>query len=114
VTANGDPTPESVAIEVVESDAWHEIRVVREGVPISATVMEALFDPFGTNDDATGVTVGLYLARALVVAHGGFLGAEGDEVSTVLLARLPRDLVSEPTRGPAGDPAEDPAVDPGQ
>jgi signal transduction histidine kinase len=96
VTANGDPAPESVAIEVVESDAWHEIRVVREGVPISATVMEALFDPFGTNDDATGVTTGLYMARALTVVHGGFLGAEGDDHSTVLLARLPREPATHP------------------
>ena len=95
-TAHRDPAPESVSIDVVEAGSWHEIRVVREGTPISPMVLKALFDPFGTNDDATGVTIGLYLARALTVAHGGFLGAEGDEESTVLLARLPR----EPTPGP--------------
>jgi signal transduction histidine kinase len=59
-------------------------------------VIKALFDPFGTNDDATGVTIGLYLARALTVAHGGILGAEGDDQTTVLYARLPR----EPAVGP--------------
>jgi signal transduction histidine kinase len=95
-TAHRDPAPESVVVDVVEAGSWHEIRVVRDGAPISPMVLKALFDPFGTNDDATGVTIGLYLARALTVAHGGILGAEGDENRTVLLARLPR--------GPAHDP----------
>jgi signal transduction histidine kinase len=95
-TARRDPAPDSVSIDVVEAGSWHEIRVVREGAPIGPMVLKALFDPFGTNDDATGVTIGLYLARALVVAHGGFLGAEGDDQQTVLLARLPR----EPAVGP--------------
>jgi signal transduction histidine kinase len=95
-TAHQEPAPAHVAIEVVEAGSWHEIRVVREGTPISPMVLRAMFDPFGTNDDTTGVTIGLYLARALVVAHGGFLGAEGDDQSTVLLARLPR----EPADGP--------------
>jgi signal transduction histidine kinase len=99
-TAHREPEPTSVAIDVVESGSWHEIRVVREGQPISPMVIQALFDPFGTNDDATGVTIGLYLARALTVAHGGFLGAEGDDESTVLLARLPREPALDPE--PAG------------
>jgi signal transduction histidine kinase len=110
-TAHRDPAPDGVAIDVFETGSWHEIRVVREGTPISPMVLKALFDPFGTNDDTTGVTIGLYLARALVVAHGGFLGAEGDDQSTVLLARLPRDPSTEqpaldpepPGLGPSGD-----------
>lgn len=105
-TAHREPAPEQVAIDVVESGSWHEIRVVREGSPISPMILKALFDPFGTNDDATGVTIGLYLARALVVAHGGFLGAEGDDQRTVLLARLPREPAVGPTPegpGASGD-----------
>lgn len=98
--AHLDPAPDAVAVEVVETGSWHEIRVVREGEPISPLVVQALFDPFGSNDDATGVTIGLYMARALVVAHGGFLGAQGDDDSTVLLARLPREPVLDP-EGPA-------------
>lgn len=95
-TMRRDPQPDTVAIDVVEAGSWHEIRVVREGAPISPIVLRALFDPFDANDDATGVTNGLYLARALVVAHGGFLGAEGDESGTVLYARLPRQPDPEP------------------
>ncbi|MGY2875150.1 signal transduction histidine kinase [Marmoricola sp. URHA0025 HA25] len=110
-TAHRDPAPERVSIDVVEAGSWHEVRVVREGAPISPIVLRALFDPFGNNDDTTGVTIGLYLARALVVAHGGFLGAEGDDQSTVLLARLPRERPAEEaateapaTEEPAGGP----------
>lgn len=95
-TARRSPAPDRVAIDVVENGSWHEIRVVREGAPISPFVMRALFDPFDANDDTTGVTDGLYLARALVVAHRGVLGADGDNDGSVLIARLPR--------GPAVDP----------
>lgn len=104
-TAHRDPAPDQVSIDVVEAGAWQEVRVVRQGHPISPMVLKALFDPFGTNDDATGVTIGLYIARALTVAHGGFLGAEGDDQSTVLLARLPRDPAIGPgvKPGPGGD-----------
>jgi signal transduction histidine kinase len=105
-TAHREPVPDQVAIDVVEAGSWHEIRVVREGTPIGPMILKALFDPFGTNDDATGVTIGLYLARALIVAHGGFLGAEGDDQSTVLLARLPREPAVGPVPegpGPSGD-----------
>ena len=106
VTAHREPAPDSVAIDVVEAGSWHEIRVVRAGAPIGPMILKALFDPFGSNDDATGVTIGLYLARALIVAHGGFLGAEGDDQGTVLLARLPREPAVDPEPpgpGPSGD-----------
>lgn len=99
-TAHRDPAPDAVEVDVVETGSWHEIRVVRRGSPIGPMVLKALFDPFDSNDDATGVTIGLYLARALVVAHGGFLGAEGDDQQTVLLARLPREPATGPRRAP--------------
>jgi len=107
-TAHRDPEPESVVIDVVENGSWHEIRVVREGVAISPMVLKALFDPFGTNDDATGVTIGLYLVRALTVAHGGILGAEGEDDRTVLIARLPREVTREVTSEITHEPAHDP------
>jgi signal transduction histidine kinase len=102
--ANRDPAPDGVFLDVLETGSWVELRVVREGTPISPMVLKALFDPFGSNDDATGVTFGLYLARALTVAHGGILGAEGDHRRTVLLARLPRDpAASQEPAGPRPD-----------
>lgn len=90
LTAQREPVPEQVTIEVHECASWHEIRVVRAGTPIGPMILKALFDPFGTNDDTTGVTMGLYIARALTVAHGGILGAEGTDLSTTLTVKLPR------------------------
>ena len=95
-TAHRDPAPDAVTLEVAEVGTWTEIRVVRRGEPISPLVLKALFDPFGSNEDNTGVTLGLYLARALTVAHGGVLGAEGDDDITVLYTRIPRDLGGKP------------------
>jgi signal transduction histidine kinase len=104
VTAHRDPAPLSVAIDVVEVGTWSEIRVVRHGEPISPMILKALFDPFGSNDDNTGVTMGLYLARALTVAHGGLLGAAGDDDITVLYTRIPRDTAAAPGADrPRGD-----------
>ncbi len=89
--ATREPEPASVAVDVVKEGPWHEIRVVRTGHPLGHRFLQVLMDPFGSdNDDATGVTTGLYMARALAVAHGGIIGAEGDEDGTVLLVRLPR------------------------
>ena len=52
-------------------------------------VLQALFEPFDLNDDDTGVTIGLYLARALTVAHGGTVGVDQDEAGAVLWVRVP-------------------------
>lgn len=88
--AHRDPQPDSVAVEVVTHGPWHEVRVVRTGHPLEHRLLQVLIDPFGSdNDNTTGVTTGLYVARALAVAHGGIIGAEGDEDRTVLLVRLP-------------------------
>ncbi len=100
-TAHREPAPASVAIEVARVGTWDEIRVVREGNAIPPLIIQALLDPFDANDDATGVTTGLFLARALVVAHGGYLGAEGDDDTTVLFARLPHEP-QVPTPGHRG------------
>jgi signal transduction histidine kinase len=92
------PAPRSLRLEVVEVGPWLELRVVREADPIDIEVLQALFEPFDLNDDGTGVTIGLYLARALVVAHGGTLGADQDQDGAVLWVRIPRRATPEPER----------------
>lgn len=84
------PTPRELRLETAEVPPWVELRVVRDADPIDLDVLQALFEPFDLNDDGTGVTIGLYLARALVIAHGGTLGADQDEERAVLWVRLPR------------------------
>lgn len=83
------PTPRSLRLEVLAVPPWTELRVVRDADPIEIEVLRALFEPFDLNDDGTGVTIGLYLARALVIAHGGTLGADQDRERAVLWVRLP-------------------------
>lgn len=84
------PAPRSVHLEVALDDPWVEFRVVRDADPIPPPVLQALFDPFDINDDATGVTIGLYLARALAVVHGGTIGVEQDDQRAALWVRVQR------------------------
>lgn len=88
--ARARPEPRSLVLEVASVGPWVEVRAVRRADPIEPQVLQALFEPFDLNDDDTGVTIGLYLARALTVAHGGTLGVDQDEESAVLWVRVPR------------------------
>ncbi|HEU5037662.1 MAG TPA: histidine kinase dimerization/phospho-acceptor domain-containing protein [Nocardioides sp.] len=90
LAAGSRPEPRARRLAVAEAGPWWEITVVRDADPIDPAVLTALFEPFELNDDGTGVTIGLYLARALVVAHGGTLGADQDDDGAVLWVRVPR------------------------
>lgn len=85
------PTPRSLRLVARTVGPWVELRVERDADPIEPAVLQALFDPFDLNDDATGITIGLYLARALTVAHGGTVGVEQDDHGGVLWVRIPDD-----------------------
>ena len=89
--ANSLPTPRVRTLHVdLIASGWVEFRVVREADPISPDVLQALFDPFDANHDGTGVTIGLYLARALTVAHGGTIGVDQDDQHAAFWVRIPR------------------------
>lgn len=95
--ARSAPTPRALRWEVETVPPWTEIRLVRDADPIDHQVLQALFEPFDHNDDATGVTIGLYLARALTVAHGGTLGIRQDDEGAVLWIRIPATPHHSPT-----------------
>lgn len=87
------PAPRVLRLESSLEGPWVEIRVVREADPINRALLTALFEPFGDenlNCDGTGITLGLYLARALSVAHGGAVGLEQDEDRLVFWVRVRR------------------------
>jgi signal transduction histidine kinase/predicted small metal-binding protein len=77
---------------------WVELRVLRPGDPLDHDLLHALFEPFEHDRDDTGVTVGLYLARALVVAHGGTLGVDQDDAGGAFWIRVPALPVVHPPR----------------
>ena len=84
------PAPRQVWLEVCRDAPWTEVRVVRVGDPIDPGTARALFEPFDAPDGRhSGVTVGLYLARALAVVHGGTVGMEQDDDHAVLSVRVP-------------------------
>jgi signal transduction histidine kinase len=83
------PRPHGRRLEVRRVDSWLELRVVRSGVPVEAEALRALFEPFALNGDGTGVRIGLHLARALAEAHGGTVGCDEADDTTVFWVRLP-------------------------
>ena len=93
------PAPQRVWLEVRRDEPWTEVRVVRAGDPIDVETARALFEPFDAPDGRhSGVTVGLYLARALAVVHGGTVGMEQDDDHAVLWVRVPDHPPTGPTR----------------
>ncbi len=87
--AAAGPRPRARRLEVRRVASWLELRVVREGVPVEPAAFGALFEPFDVNDEGTGVTIGLHLARTLAAAHGGAVGADEADDGTVFWVRLP-------------------------
>lgn len=90
LAAGTDPAPDLRRLQLTtDATAW-TLSVLREGPAIPIPTLRAMFEPFTANDDGTGVSLGLYLARALSVALGGTIGVEQDEVRTCFWARFPR------------------------
>jgi PAS domain S-box-containing protein len=73
-----------------------EVEVANEGPPIPPELLPRLFEPFerGARDRAAGraggLGLGLFIARAIVLAHGGELTARSAGGRTAFTLRLPR------------------------
>lgn len=83
------PGPSTARAYAAPAGPWTELSVVRTGRPIPHAVLHALFEPFDLNDDGSGITIGLYLARALAVAQGGAVGVDQEEDTTTFWVRVP-------------------------
>jgi signal transduction histidine kinase len=92
---HGDPAS-PVRVELVGEPEHVVLRVRNEGPPVPPEVLGHLFEPFSRGPDeksrkASGLGLGLYIAREIVRGHGGEIGAssEGETVVTVRLPRAP-------------------------
>lgn len=70
------------------------LEVANAGRPIPPEIVPRLFEPFQRGDDARrgGLGLGLFIARAIVAAHGGRIEVRsGEPEGTVFSVRLPRE-----------------------
>ena len=83
------------------------LTVTNRGPVIASSALPTLFDPFvratstpTSNKRRGGIGLGLYIARAIVIAHGGTIAvASSEETGTVFTVGLPRQDEKE-TRAP--------------
>jgi signal transduction histidine kinase len=74
------------------------VAVKNQGLPISSSALPTLFDPFVRATEVTnkhrpigGIGLGLYIARQIVIAHGGTIVVDSSETTgTTFTVRLPR------------------------
>ncbi len=68
------------------------LEIENAGEPIPAAQLPGLFEPMrqAVGSRGSGLGLGLWIARQIVVAHGGTLDASSDPARTVFAVRLPR------------------------
>jgi signal transduction histidine kinase len=99
---HGEGTP--VALTLKEQGNTVMLAVHNEGPPIPPDVLPSVFEPLargGTDDGLHSIGLGLFIARAMVLAHGGEIGVDSSsDQGTTFTARLPK---FEATDRPASD-----------
>lgn len=96
--------PLTVRVGVDTTGPWATIDVLGMGPPPEPEALDRLFEPFEDWEGAGEAGLGLYLCRAVAVAHGGDVAADGDHEHTRLRLRLP-DRSGVGTAGGASDEA---------
>jgi signal transduction histidine kinase len=91
---HGDPAA-PVAVLVGEDERDAIVTVKNEGSPIEPGLLPHIFDPFRRGEDdaraASGLGLGLYIAKAIVVAHGGSIEVLSDaRAGTRFVVRIPK------------------------
>lgn len=73
----------------IDRTADHVLVTVGNDGPIDPEAAYALFEPWVRSTGSGGRGLGLYACRALVSAHGGHIGARGEDDRTEFWFRLP-------------------------
>lgn len=80
---------EPVRVELGSDDRSASVRAVVEGRELDIADAAALLEPYARADTSFGTGLGLYLCRALLVAHGGEIGLRAEAGTTVFWFSLP-------------------------
>ncbi len=90
--AKFSPAGSQITVSAARWQNTVQVRVADQGRPIPPEERERVFEPFvrAENGDATGAGLGLAIARAVVVAHGGSIWIEdAPGGGTAVVFRLP-------------------------
>src|SRR5439155_26652666 len=87
----------AVRVEAHAEGAEVVVEIANQGLPIPADVLPVIFEPFRRGNEAaksaTGnLGLGLYIAKQIVLAHGGTLEARSADGTTTFRIKLPRDV----------------------
>jgi signal transduction histidine kinase len=77
-----------VVVRISDSGSEAFLEVVNRGPPIPRHLLPHLFEPFRRGSHGAGLGLGLYIAHAIVIAHGGTIDVESHE-TTAFRVRLP-------------------------
>ncbi|WP_170162320.1 ATP-binding protein [Caldimonas tepidiphila] len=108
---HGQPEKPVTVVVCGDADAV-TVSVHNEGPPIAVQARKTLFEPLKraslqageSREGASGLGLGLYIARQIAVAHGGSIEVDSSELGgTAFTARLPRQ--AQEGRPPASQPA---------
>ena len=81
----------TIAVNILSSEKFFEIRVADNGRGIPATIRTTLFDPFVSAGKSNGTGLGLAIVSKIVRDHGGLVSVESTSTAgTVFLIMLPR------------------------
>ncbi|WP_300603628.1 ATP-binding protein [Niabella sp.] len=89
------PSGGKVTLEIEETDGWVQISVADEGVGIDAAHLPEIFTQFyravEPNSNISGLGIGLYISKEIIVRHGGTIRAESRKGhGSVFICSIPK------------------------
>lgn len=71
------------------------VSIMNDGPPISASVIQKVFEPYATDKKNKGTGLGLFIAKRIVERHGGTICCESSEDGVTFKIELPSVLKSD-------------------